>query len=143
MTKADPSSPGDAPQSTVEEPRNCIVRITCPPVPPTGTKVMLPNFRTTGNFACDHQQLRLIFKLTKGDDAYCAPDLAVIGPTGTWAQTGWFKCNAGPLGPPPPNGPSYTLTVTLEAFNNNHWDSVASDQCKDITIDNVNGNTCQ
>jgi len=147
MTDADLPPPGDAPQPPFEELRGCNVQITCPPVVPhpgaPPSNVMLPNFMTTGTFNCNHQPIRLTFRLTKGGDAYCAPDVAPIGPNGNWSQTGWFECKQGPVGPPPPNGQGYTLTVTLEAFINNQWVPVASDQCMDITIDNVNGKTCQ
>lgn len=143
MTKADPSSPGDTPQSTVEELRSCSVQITCPPVVPHPgaplTKVMLPNFRATGTYACDQSQALLRFLLTRNNKTYTAPDLAVLCPGGPWAASGWTEF---PFGGPPPDGAGYKLTVILLVFNNNTWVPCATAECDGITISANQGSTC-
>lgn len=126
-----PLNPGQNPP-----PVACSVSIGCPPVPPNGSLNLVPNFRTTGTYYCNNApQLRLIFRLFRGQDVYTAPNLTAPPPGGIWIQTGW--------NPAPPNGAGYTLVVTLEkSADGNNWQFAAQASVTNIVI-SPQGTTCQ
>ena len=138
MSQSPPSSGGQFAAATAS------VSITCPPVDdpqhPGPRRDMLPNFLAKGTYSHNGPQLKLEFRLVKGNRSWHAPDLAVMPPGGNWANSGWFENGMGPL---PPNGGGYTLVVRLLASNNGmNWDEVAKATSENLSIDAVNGVTC-